>query len=63
MGKKRKTIQAIAKRFKVTKNGKVIKPKDNRNHFNAKSSGAKKRSRKRDLTLAETDANVIRQII
>lgn len=60
---KQRTIKSISKRFKVTKTGKVIKAKDSRNHFNAKSSGATKRGRRTDLTLAETDAKVIRQII
>ncbi|NMC51207.1 50S ribosomal protein L35 [Candidatus Kuenenbacteria bacterium] len=60
---KQKTIKSLSKRFKLTKNGKIIKPKDSRNHFNAKSSGQKKRNRKVDLTLAETDAKVIRKII
>ncbi|NMB48462.1 50S ribosomal protein L35 [Candidatus Kuenenbacteria bacterium] len=63
MGKQRKTIQSIAKRFQVTKGGKVVKLKDSKNHFNAKSSGSQKRNRRRDLTLAKTDAKVIKQII
>ncbi len=63
MGKTRKTVQSFAKRFRVTKNGKVVKLKDSKNHFNAKSSGAKNRNRRTDLTLAEVDAKVIRKII
>ncbi len=63
MGKQRKTIQSLAKRFQVTKNGKVIKLKDSKNHFNAKSTGSQKRNRRSDLTLAAVDAKVIRQII
>jgi len=63
MGKQKKTIQSIAKRFQVTKTGKVVKLKDSKNHFNAKSTGAQKRNRRSDLTLSKPDAKVIRQII
>ncbi len=43
---KQKTVKALAKRFKVTKSGKVTKMKAGRNHFNANESGKIKRNKR-----------------
>ena len=40
-----KTNKSFAKRFRVTKNGKVIARKPGQNHFNAKTSGTKRLAR------------------
>jgi ribosomal protein L35 len=63
MNKKHRTIQSIAKRFKVTKTGKVKKMRDSQNHFNAKATGKISRKRRRDLTLSKSDAKVIKSIM
>lgn len=47
---KLKTHKATAKRFKNKKN-KVIKRVSGQNHFNAKESGDKRRSKRTDRTL------------
>jgi large subunit ribosomal protein L35 len=61
--KKQKTIKAIAKRFKVTGSGKVLKRKDNQNHFNAKDTGKTTRQKRNDMNLSETHAKNIRQLL
>ena len=61
--KKQKTIKSIAKRFKITKTGKVKKIRDKQNHFNAKASGKQSRNKRRTLTLSVSDAKIIKKII
>ena len=48
-----KTKKFISKRFKVTKNGKVLKRTDGQDHFNARQTGNKKRNKRSDNSLAE----------
>lgn len=54
-----KTIKSIAKRFKITKRGKVLKRAVGQDHFNARESGNVTRYKRRDqqvknLALART---------
>lgn len=58
-----KTRQAVAKRFKVTKNGKVIKRTAGQDHFNARESGNTKRAKRRDSSIAHVDAKNIKKMI
>lgn len=51
---KLKTVKAIAKRFKVTKNGKVIKRVAGQGHFNARETGKENRNKKRDLVMSDS---------
>ena len=51
---KMKTHNAIAKRFKVTKTGKVLKCTDGRGHFNARETGKVRRNKRRDKTMSTT---------
>ena len=51
---KLKTIKAIAKRFKVTKKGKVIKRVAGQGHFNARETGKENRNKRRDLVLGDS---------
>lgn len=48
---KLKTNRSAAKRFKVTKSGKVLRRKAGQNHFNAKDSGNTKRKKHRELPI------------
>lgn len=57
-----KTHQATAKRFKITRNDKIIKRKAGQDHFNSRESGKTKRNKRRDIGIAETEAGVIRQL-
>ena len=43
-----KTKKAIAKRFKVTKKGKVVARTANQDHFNSRESGNKTRQKRQD---------------
>lgn len=51
---KTKTRKSIAKRFKVTKNGKIVYRLMGQNHFRNKKSGHFKRSRHRNAVLGES---------
>ena len=43
-----KTKRAVAKRFKITKKGKVIARTANQDHFNSRESGNKTRAKRSD---------------
>ena len=60
---KMKTRKAVTKRFKVTKNKKVIKRTAGQDHFNARESGQTKRQKRRDGNLAEVDAKNVRKML
>lgn len=51
---KLKTHKATAKRFKRTKNGKIIKRTSGQNHFNAKESGKTGTNKKSDIVMSKT---------
>lgn len=44
-----KTHKAIAKRYKITKTGKVLRRKAGQDHFNARESGNVTRKKRRDV--------------
>mgnify|MGYP001568108699 CR=1 FL=1 len=46
-----KTYKALAKRVKVTKNGKVLKRKAGQDHFNTRESGKVTRNKRRDIQI------------
>ncbi|MDO8499385.1 MAG: 50S ribosomal protein L35 [bacterium] len=56
---KLKTNQAIAKRFKVTKNGKIIKRTAGQGHFNARENGKTGRNKKSDVVVSQTNRKVM----
>lgn len=49
-----KTHKAISKRFKVTKNKKVLKRKAGQDHFNSRERGKTTRKKRRDIEMSET---------
>lgn len=49
-----KTHKGISKRFKVTKNGKVLKRRDGQDHFNARQTGKRKRNKRSDSNMTNT---------
>ncbi|MFA6394108.1 MAG: 50S ribosomal protein L35 [Patescibacteria group bacterium] len=57
---KMKTHKATAKRFKITKNKKVLKRKAGQDHFNARETGAVKRRKRRDILLSKSDVKNIK---
>lgn len=56
---KLKTNQAIAKRFKKTKTGKIIKRTAGQAHFNSRESGNVKRNKRSDFVMSKTLNRVI----
>lgn len=49
-----KTHKATAKRFRVTKNGKIIKRAAGQNHFNSRENGKVGRNKKSDVVMSTT---------
>lgn len=58
-----KTKQAVAKRFKITKNEKVLKRTAGQDHFNARESGKTKRNKRRDGQIATVDQRNIKRLM
>lgn len=56
---KLKTHKGTAKRFRVTKNGKIIKRTAGQNHFNARENGKVGRNKKSDVRMSATLNRVI----
>lgn len=52
-----KTNKSYLKRFRVTKNGKLVGRKSGQNHFNAKGSGNAVRRKHRSVNLVMTNKN------
>lgn len=48
---KLKTHKATAKRFKITKTGKITKRATGQDHFNSRESGNVTRNKRRDTTI------------
>ena len=57
-----KVHNAMAKRFKVTGTGKVLKRKAGQGHFNARESGNTTRSKRRDVQMSESFGRTIRRL-
>lgn len=57
---KLKTTKAISKRFKVTKNKKVLKRREGQGHFNSRATGSQTRRKRRDIQLSSTHNRQLR---
>lgn len=51
---KLKTHQATAKRYRLTKNKKIIKRTSGQNHFNSRENGKVGRNKKSDIVASNT---------
>jgi large subunit ribosomal protein L35 len=60
---KMKSSRAAAKRFKITKNGKVKRAKAYRSHILTKKSPKRKRKLRKAGILSSADAKVMKKII
>jgi ribosomal protein L35 len=58
-----KTNKTIAKRFKITKKGKVIKRACGQDHFNARDPGKKIRLKRKDFPISKSFVGVIKKNI
>mgnify|MGYP001602765776 CR=1 FL=1 len=57
-----KTRKTVAKRFRVTTNGKVIKRYCGQNHFNARSSSNITRKKRRNTSMSKTLVKTIQTL-
>ncbi|MFA6428233.1 MAG: bL35 family ribosomal protein [Candidatus Buchananbacteria bacterium] len=60
---KLKTRKTIAKRFKVSKNGKLLRRKGGQGHFNARESSNTTRNKRRDEVMAKSHTKNIKSLI
>ena len=60
---KLKTKKGVAKRFKITKSGRVKKHSANRGHLLSKKSSKRKRKLRRSSYLTNTEAKKIRRML
>ncbi|OGY89065.1 MAG: 50S ribosomal protein L35 [Candidatus Komeilibacteria bacterium RIFCSPLOWO2_01_FULL_45_10] len=60
---KLKTHQSIAKRIKITKNGKLKIRTGGQDHFNARESGKTKRNKRRDGNLSKSNVSNIKKLL
>ena len=58
-----KTHKAVSKRIKLTKNGKLLKLKAGKDHFNSRESGKVTRNKRRDVTLGNTYAKSMKGLM
>jgi large subunit ribosomal protein L35 len=58
-----KTNKSVAKRFRITRKGKVLHRPRPQNHFRAKQSSDVKRKSRTHQKLAETEAKAIRALL
>ena len=55
-----KTNKAISKRFKITKNKKVMKRREGQDHFNSRDTGKQTRRKRRDKELSKTHKKALK---
>jgi len=56
-----KTKKAIAKRFKVTRTGKILRRATGQNHYRSKKTGEQKRKGRKWIALSPTEAKRIKK--
>ena len=60
---KPKTRKSVAKRFKITRTGKVLRRPIGLDHYLAKKSGKAKRKKRKMVPLSEWEAKKIKKLI
>jgi len=58
---KSKTRQSLTKRFKITKNGKILRRATGQDHFRAKKTGDQIRKKRKWVELNPSEAKVVRK--
>jgi len=58
-----KTHKAVAKRFKITKKGKVLKRTAGQDHFNTRETGKTMRNKRRDRSMSESHTKTIKKLV
>jgi len=58
-----RTKKALIKRFKITKNGKILRRIAGQNHYRAKKTGEKKRKGRKFVALSKQEAKAIKKYL
>jgi len=58
-----KTKKALIKRFKITKNGKILRRVSGQNHYRSKKSGEQKRKGRKWVALSLNEAKRIKKYL
>jgi len=58
-----KTRKSIKKRFKITKNGKVLRRPTGQDHFRAKKSGQERRKKRKWVKVSKPLAKKIKKLL
>jgi len=60
---KAKTRKAVLKRFKITKNGKVLRRQTGLDHYRRKKSGSFKRQKRKMTEMSKGEAKKIKKLL
>ncbi len=60
---KTKTRKSIAKRFKITKNGKILRRATGQDHNLSKQTGKSRRSKRKWVALSEPEAKTLKRFL
>jgi ribosomal protein L35 len=60
---KAKTRKSLLKRFKITKNGKILRRAVGQDHYRSKKSGASIRKKRKWVELSKTEAKAIKRFL
>ncbi len=58
-----KTKKALVKRFKITKNGKILRRLTGQNHYRSKKTGERKRKGRKWVPLSQVEAKHLKKYL
>jgi large subunit ribosomal protein L35 len=58
-----KTKKALVKRFKITKNGKILRRVTGQNHYRSKKTGEQRRKGRKWVPLSKTEAHHLKKYL
>ena len=58
-----KTKKALIKRFKITKNGKILRRATGQNHYRSKKTGEERRKGRKWIPLAKSEAQKLKKYL
>ena len=58
-----KTKKALVKRFKITKNGKILRRMVGQNHYRSKKTGERKRKGRKWVQLSKTETKRLKKYL
>jgi len=58
-----KTKKALVKRFKITKNGKILRRATGQNHYRSKKTGEQKRKGRKWVALSKNEAGRLKKFL